>query len=89
MELHKAVGEMNATLLSTKSSVDGLRTKVDDLVGWKNKILGGAAVLAVVVAVIGFVVGKVSEYVTLKPASTTAPAAPQPPQPQPTPSKAP
>jgi hypothetical protein len=77
MELQKSVGEMNASLQSVKASVDGIKGKVDDLVGWKNRILGGAAVLAAVVALIGFAVGKGSDYVTWKgpPAATQAPTA--------------
>jgi hypothetical protein len=66
MELQKSVGEMNANLQALKGSVDSIKTKVDDLVGWKHKILGGAAVLAVVVAALSFLMGKASEYVTWK-----------------------
>ena len=66
MELQKSVGEMNANLQALKSSVDSTKTKVDDLVGWKNKILGGAAALVTVIAVLGFLIGKASDYVTFK-----------------------
>lgn len=85
IELQKSIGEMNATLASTKSSVDALRTKVDELVAWKNKILGGAAVLAAVVAILGYLLGKASDYVTLKSSPTAVTQQPSP-LPQPLPS---
>lgn len=71
MELQKTVVETNTRLASMESSINGLKTKIDDLVAWKHKILGGAAVLAVVVAAIGFLIGKASDYVTLKPQAAT------------------
>lgn len=81
MELQKSVAEMNATLIATKAAVDGLKSKVDDLIAWKHKILGGAVVLGAVLAFIAFVAGKASEYVTLRPVATAqAPAATLPPQ---------
>ncbi len=66
MELQKSVGEMNANLQAMKSSLDGVKAKVDDLVGWKHKILGGAAAIAAVIAVLAFILGKASEYLTFK-----------------------
>lgn len=90
MELQKSVGEMNANMSAMKSSLDGMKTKIDDLVGWKHKILGGAAAIAAVIAVLAFILGKASEYITLKQppaqtvinsekisAPTPAPAVPQ------------
>lgn len=81
MELQKSVGEMNANMQSMKSSIDGIKTKVDDLVGWKHKILGGAAAIAVVIAVLAFILGKASEYIVFKqptqqPAATSVTAPP-------------
>lgn len=78
IELQKSIGEMNATVAATKSSVDGLKTKVDELVAWKNKILGGAAVLAAVVAILGFLLGKASDYVTLRSPPATGVQQPEP-----------
>ncbi len=66
MELQKSVGEMNANLQSMKGSIESTKTKVDDLVGWKHKILGGAAALAAVIAALSFVLGKASEYIVIK-----------------------
>lgn len=81
MELQKSVGELNANMQAMKSALDGVKTKVDDLVGWKNRILGGAAALTLVVAVLSFLFGKASDYFVLKPpsvqpsiATTTPPA---------------
>jgi hypothetical protein len=75
IELQKSIGELNATTQATKSSVDGLKSKVDDLIAWKNRILGGAAALALVIAALGYVAGKVSEYVVLKPVAAAATSA--------------
>ncbi len=86
MELHKSVGELNANVHSMKTSLDGLKGKVDDLVKWKNMIIGGAAVLGFAFTVLGVVIAKASEYVTLKtppPVSAPAPL----PAPAPTPPK--
>lgn len=80
MEMQKSLGEMSATLNGVKSSVDGLKGKVDELVFWKHKILGGAAVLGFVFALIGFGITKLSGFVSLQAPTATAPtAATQPP----------
>ena len=78
MDLQKSVGEINATLAAVKSSVDGMKSKVDDLTAVKNKVLGGAAVFMAVVAAVGYLAGKASEYVTIKPPAVpiSAPLAP-------------
>lgn len=65
MELQKTLGETNAQLKTLQASVDGLKSKVDDLVGWKHKILGAAAMLGAVIALLSFVAGKASDYVTI------------------------
>lgn len=70
MELQKSVGEMNANLVALKGSVDGMKGKVDDLINWKHKILGGAAVLGVLVSGAVFAIVKLSDYVTIKPPAT-------------------
>ncbi len=66
MELQKSVGELTSTIKTMSTSLDGVKAKVDDLVGWKNKIIGGAAVLTVVGALLGFLVGKFSDLFVLK-----------------------
>ena len=66
MDLQKSVGEINATLAAVKSSVDGMRSKVDELTALKNKVLGGVAVFMAVVAGVGYLAGKASEYVMFK-----------------------
>lgn len=83
MELQKSVGEMNATMMAMKSSMDSTKGKVDDLVGWKNMILGGALAIGAVLTLLGFIIGKGWDYVTIKtptpPSATvvqTAPAQP-------------
>lgn len=74
--MQKSLGEMSATLHATKSSLDGLKGKVDDLVSWKNKIIGGVAVLAVVFSLMGWLVGKASAYIDFRPAGAVSPAQP-------------
>lgn len=66
MELQKSVGEMNATLQTVKSSLDSVKTKVEDLVGWKHKIIGGAAVLIACGGFVGWALAKASDYVTVR-----------------------
>ena len=66
MEMQKSIGELKASIDNVKNSNDSIKTKVDDLVGWKNKILGGAFVLGVLATAIGVVIGKFSDYVTIK-----------------------
>lgn len=72
MELQKSFAEVNTNLQGLKGSVDGLKSKVDDLVAWKHRIVGGAIVLGVVGACLGFALSKASEYVTLKTSAPTA-----------------
>lgn len=76
--LHKSIGEVQASVDALRTTVDGTKAKVDDLVNWKNRILGGAAVLTVIVTLIGFVVGKFWDYVTIK-APTAQPTVQAPP----------
>lgn len=71
MELQKSVTEINTNLQNLKSSVDSTKSKVDDLVGWKNKIIGGAIAIGAVCTIIGFALSKVSDYISIKaPAAT-------------------
>lgn len=85
MELQKSVGAITSKLDSidssmggVKGSVDSVKTKVDDLVALKNKVIGGAIALGAVAGIVGFIVGKASDYVTIKQpvASAQAPSAP-------------
>jgi hypothetical protein len=58
MELQKTVGEMNANLVGMKSSVDSVKGKVDDLVAWKNKILGAAMAVGAGVSIVTLLLTK-------------------------------
>ena len=88
VELQKSMGEVNATMRSVKDALDGVKSKVDDLVGWKHKIIGGAAVLVIVGGVLGWAIGKASDYVSIRvpsgvpvlvaPVATPAPPTPAP-----------
>ena len=50
MEMQKSLGEINASIQALNKTVDSTKSKVDDLVNWKNMILGGAIT-------IGFFIG--------------------------------
>jgi hypothetical protein len=92
MELKGSLAQLTVTVEALRKSSETMGAKVDDLVGWKNKVLGGAAMLMFVGGLIGYGVGKLSDYVVLKPpAPTAAPttptqAAPPPPPAQKSPS---
>ena len=66
MEMHKSQGRIEHALEALKGTVDGLKTKVDDLTNWKNRILGGAMVLGAVIAALSFIVGKGWPYVAFR-----------------------
>lgn len=66
--------EVKAEIKSMKSSIDSTKSKVDDLVNWKNRIIGGAIAISVVVAVAWGLVTKAGDYITFKtPPVATAP----------------
>ena len=65
-DIQKTLGSVSERLDAQKASIDSLKGKVDDLVGWKNKIIGGVAVLLAVGGLIGWAVGKASNFIELK-----------------------
>lgn len=66
MDLQRSVAEVKASVEALTKTVDGTKSKVDKLVEWKNKILGGAMVLGAVIALFAFLITKFSSYVTFK-----------------------
>jgi hypothetical protein len=66
MEMQKSLGELTSTINALKTSVDGVKSKVENLVEWKSKIIGGAIVLGFVFTLLGFAITKLSDYVTIK-----------------------
>lgn len=75
MDLKGSMGELKSSVDQLRTSIEGMKSKVDDLVTWKHKIIGGAVVLGVVISVCAFLVGKFSDYVTIKsPSSQTQPS---------------
>ena len=85
MEMQKSLGEINASIQSLTKTIDSTKSKVDDLVNWKNMIFGGAIT-------IGFLLGlavtmvKLFEHVpvsfpyptqTIQPPSSSSPPANQ------------
>ena len=72
------MGELKSSVDLLKNSVEGVKTKVEDLVTWKHRILGGAVVLGMVITVLAFFIGKFWDYVTIKsPTAQIQPYAPQ------------
>lgn len=65
-EMQKSLGELIATVNTLKTSIDSVKSKVDQLSDWKNRILGGAVVLGVIFSLLGFGISKFSEYVVIK-----------------------
>lgn len=65
MEMQKSIGELKAIITDNTSSITSMKSKIDGLVEWKNKILGGAIMLGAVIALASFVVTKFSDYITI------------------------
>ena len=66
MEMQKSIGEVKASVDSLRTVVEGTKSKVDDLVNWKHKIIGGVAVLGVVITLTWIIITKFWDYVTIK-----------------------
>jgi hypothetical protein len=65
MEMQKSLGEINASIKTLNASVSSTNGKVDDLVKWKNMILGGAVVIGFAISGTYLLVSKASDYLTL------------------------
>ena len=88
MDLQKSFAEVNTNVTALRQGVEALKSKVDDLIAWKNRILGGAIVLGFVGAVLGFLISKASDYIMLRPTPVQATSqAPAPPATTPTPQR--
>lgn len=78
MEMQKTLGQLTTSVDALRNTIDGVKTKVEDLIGWKNKILGGVAVLGAVIALGGFFVGKFWDNISFKATPSAVPVvAPQ------------
>jgi hypothetical protein len=85
MEMQKSLGEINRSISDLTKSVDSTKSKVDDLIAWKNRVLGGAIAFGAACSLVAWLIIQASHYVTLK-----NPAEPQQPvtqAPQPTPER--
>ena len=80
MEMQKSLGQLAAVVEGLKGSIDGVKTKVEDLVKWKAMIFGGVIVLSVMISFGVFLVTKFGDYITIKSPvaapTVIAPAAP-------------
>lgn len=65
MEMQKSIGELKAVISDNTSSINSMKSKVDNLIEWKNKILGGMMVLGAIIALASFLVTKFSDYITI------------------------
>lgn len=63
--------EVKAEIKGMKSSIDSTKSKVEDLANLKHKIIGGAIVFGAVLALLGAVVTKASDYITFKAPTVT------------------
>lgn len=66
MEIQKSLGEMQANIQGLQRSVSETKAKVDELINWRNRILGGAVVLGAVCALLGFLVARGADYVAIR-----------------------
>lgn len=69
VQLQGTLGELKAEIRGLTVAVDGVKSRVDDLVKWKQAILGGAVALGAVIALVGFLVTRYGDRVVLAPAS--------------------
>lgn len=81
MEMQKSLGEINASIKALSKSVDSTKSKVDDLVKWKNMILGGVIVAGVLISGMAYLLNKASDYITFKNPAALSLQAPPPTQP--------
>lgn len=90
MEMQKSIGEVNAAIATLTKTADSTKSKVDDIVAWKNKILGGVIVVGVVASVLTLIVTKFSDWISISnPANRAAVAVTAPPAPVEAPAPAP
>ena len=52
MEMQKSLGEINASILALTKTVDSTKSKVDELVTWKNMVFGGAITLGFLITIV-------------------------------------
>jgi len=67
MEMQKSIGEVKSSIEGLRKVVEDTKSKVEDLVAWKHKIWGGAAVLGAIITLVGFGVGKFWNYFSFQP----------------------
>lgn len=65
MEMQKSLGEINASIKTLNASVSSANAKVDDLIKWKNMIVGGMIVIGAIFSATYFIVSKASDYISL------------------------
>lgn len=63
MEIFRAVPRIEAKLEHIEDTLNSTKKKVEDLNSWKNRILGGAAVLIFLIGGVWAVAKGVSDYV--------------------------
>ena len=63
MEIFRAIPRIETKLEHLEDTLNSTKKKVDDLNSWKNRILGGAAVLVFLIGSTWAVAKGVSEYV--------------------------
>ena len=69
IEMQKTLGELTSNIQALTKSVESNKSKVDDLVQWKNMILGGAITIGAIVTMLAFGIAKTWDYISIKPPS--------------------
>lgn len=79
MEMQKSLGEINASIKSLNQSVESTRSKVDDLIKWKNMIIGGAAAIGFILGIIAIFATKI-DHIAIKSAPSSQISQPSQPE---------
>lgn len=70
MEMQKSLGEINASIQALNKSVDSSKSKIDDLVKWKNMIVGGALAIGFIIGLLSLISTKVLNHITFNTPTT-------------------
>ena len=66
MEMQKSLGETNASIKDLGKTIDSMKTKIDELLKWKNMIIGGALAAGAIISFFVIFLNKALDYVTIK-----------------------
>lgn len=61
------MGELTTKVDTLTKTVDSTKSKVEDIVAWRNRILGGVIVVGVLASLVTVVVTKFADWISIKP----------------------